>query len=52
MNNLQWEVRLLNEMYGRLEEEYNTLRSNWEWFVAGNSPVDPLYRILARVEQN
>ncbi|AKX94514.1 hypothetical protein [Neomoorella thermoacetica] len=41
----------LNAAYARLEERYNCLRSNWEWFTkAGYSRVvaDP----AGRVEQN
>lgn len=45
-------LRELNEAYGRLEEEYNTLRSNWEWFIGENSSKDPVYEILRKIEQN
>ncbi|SMB98909.1 hypothetical protein SAMN00808754_2625 [Thermanaeromonas toyohensis ToBE] len=48
----QVELRELNEAYGRLEEKYNNLRSNWEWFIGENSLKDPIYQILARIEQN
>ncbi|GEA16141.1 MULTISPECIES: hypothetical protein [Neomoorella] len=43
-------VNELNEAYARLDERYNCLRSNWEWFVgAAYSPYD---KAQSRVEQN
>jgi len=52
MDGFLFNLRELNEAYGRLEEEYNMLRSNWEWFIGENSFKDPVYEILVRVEQN
>lgn len=42
----------LNEAYARLEERYNCLRSNWEWFVKADYAPDRMGSILSRVEQN
>ncbi|MGI9950989.1 hypothetical protein V3F56_01410 [Moorellaceae bacterium AZ2] len=46
------ELRELNEAYARLEERYNGLRSNWEWFVREDYRPDKNTSILRRVEQN
>jgi len=46
----------LNHTYGLLEERYNCLYSNWDWFItAGDAPGNPGCRmaaIIRRVEQN
>ncbi|WP_258359978.1 hypothetical protein [Moorella sulfitireducens (nom. illeg.)] len=43
-------VEELNEAYARLDDRYNCLRSNWEWFTG----VDylPHDKARNRVEQN
>ncbi|MCG0277485.1 MAG: hypothetical protein L5656_02995 [Thermanaeromonas sp.] len=52
MEDLLLKLTELNEAYGRLDEEYNLFRSNWEWFVSENSSKNPVYNILEKVEQN
>lgn len=40
----------LNDAYARLEERYNCLRSNWEWFKG--TVYNPCEAALKRVDQN
>ncbi|QGP90796.1 hypothetical protein MGLY_01070 [Neomoorella glycerini] len=43
-------VAELNEAYARLDERYNCLRSNWDWYMGADySPHD---KALCRVDQN
>ncbi|HBT47314.1 MAG TPA: hypothetical protein DEA73_05485 [Peptococcaceae bacterium] len=42
----------LNEAYARLEERYNSLRSNWEWFVKEDGRADRTAAVVRRVDQN
>ncbi|MBE3581467.1 MAG: hypothetical protein IMW96_07550 [Thermoanaerobacteraceae bacterium] len=51
----EWDVlspEELNEAYARLEERYNGLRSNWEWFVKEDNRVDRTAGVLRRVDEN
>lgn len=41
----------LNAAYARLEERYNCLRSNWEWFVKASHTLISVSPAV-RVEQN
>ncbi|KYH32318.1 hypothetical protein [Neomoorella mulderi] len=40
----------LNAAYARLDERYNCLRSNWDWFVGAD--YSPHEKALCRVDQN
>ncbi|MDN5347412.1 MAG: hypothetical protein PWP65_976 [Clostridia bacterium] len=42
----------LDEVYASLEERYNCLRSNWDWFASSNCCQDPIESVFLRTEQN
>lgn len=48
-------ARNLDYLYEKAEREYNSFRSNWDWFVAQqqlNQAGDPWAEVLARIYQN